>query len=221
AVTLSAISTDEGLTWTREPGVRINPMLHGPVNQTTLLGGSVVNRFLNTDFSAVAVKEEGRTLTRIYSQSLSDGAVSYVSEDGLTFTLEGQAPSVNGDPRAMVLPDGRAWLLTNQYPNSIMDTLVYGPQSLVLKNARAELGAGGLSFSRVAPFRSALMGLSGAASGPAAFEAAAGDGTCDTPCGFHPEYYKFTTIGAEPPLSVAVDYAGPGGLPCRRLRVAS
>jgi len=35
------------------------------------------------------------------------GNVSYISEDGLTFALEGQVPSSGGDPKAILTPDGR------------------------------------------------------------------------------------------------------------------
>lgn len=204
-VTLSAISKDQGLTWVREPGIRVNPLVHGPVS----VGGGQ-NQFDNTDITVVTLKEDGRMVVRIYSQDLF-GNVSYISEDGLTFALEGRVPSAAGDPKAALLPDGRIWLITNQFPDSIADMLVYGSQSLFLNSARAPLGAASVSGA-LNPFTTALLGVTGTSSGPVTFEAVAGDDpncSAQSSC-FHPEYFTFSPSGGTPPFSTAVSYTGPG-----------
>jgi hypothetical protein len=211
SVVLSALSRDDGLTWVREPGVRVNQMVHGPVNRVSSPPGSPPqNQFDGSDVSAVMVRENGRTLYRIFAPSLKDGAVSYVSEDGLEFSLEAQLPAAAGDPKAYVMPDGRIWLITNQYPDGIADVLVYGPQSLVLHNTRADVGVGPSGGPN--PFRSATMELT-RSSGPVTFEAIAGDNpTCaNVLCTFHPEYFSFSPSGGVPPLTTTVTYVGPAG----------
>lgn len=199
-VILSALSNDAGLTFVRE-GVRINPMFQGPAN-----GG---NQFNGADVSAVAVQENGATVYRIYAPSLTNGAVSYVSSDGLNFTLEGSIPAAGGDPKAFIMPDGRTWLVSNA-SDALADTLVYGPQTFTLNSVRAAIQRLPIS-GFAAPFRSVLMGVSGTAASPITFEAAAGNTSrcASSPCTFHPEYYSFAPAGGTPPLSTLVTYTGP------------
>jgi uncharacterized protein (TIGR03437 family) len=206
---LSAISKDNGATFVREAGVRVNPLVQGPTVVLPAAGGGTNNQFSGADVTAVAVKEGGRTVYRIFAPSLVDGAVSYVSEDGLSFVLEGQAPAMDGDPKAFVLPDGRIWLVTNQYPDAIADVLVYGPQTLFLDSERVDAGRQpGSGFA--APFHSTLMGIRGASTGPVTLEAAASNPGCALPdCTFHPEYFSFAPASGTPPFSTQVTYTGP------------
>ena len=81
-VILSAISNDNGLTWVREPGVRVNPLVQGPVGPG--------NSFQGVNVSAVAVIENGRTVYRIYAPGQDGSTASYISDDGLSFGWEGQ-----------------------------------------------------------------------------------------------------------------------------------
>jgi len=166
------------------------------------------------------VRENGQTVFRIYLPTLAQGAASYVSEDGLNFFLDGEAPTSFGDPKAVVMQDGRVWLVSNQYPDAIDDALVYGPQSLMLSSVKAGLAA--LPVSGFAsPFQSVLMGVTGSASGPVSFEAASDDGTnCPVPpCSFHPEYYSFSPATGTPPFSTVVSYTGPVGYSANNLFV--
>ena len=139
---LSAVSTDGGLTWVKDPGVRISQLVQGPAIQFTgpTPGGLATStQYDGSDVTSVAVTENGKTVYRIYAPTVTNGAASYVSSDGLTFSLEGQIPSVAGDPKAFVLPDGRVWLITNQYPDAFADTLVYGPQSFTVNSVHAAI----------------------------------------------------------------------------------
>jgi uncharacterized protein (TIGR03437 family) len=213
---LSAVSKDNGLTWTREPGVRINPLVQGPVRNVQYFDRTLHTEVDASDVSAVAVKENGRTVYRIYCPSWSDGAVSYVSDDGLSFTLEGQVPADRGDPKAIVLPDGRTWLISNQYPDGIDDTIVYGPQSLFLGSTRAVVTQSvGTSVPNGLPnpFQAATLGVTGSATGPVALEAVAASVNCasstGTPCPFRADDYTFAPASGTAPLSTVVSYRGP------------
>lgn len=105
-VILSAISSDDGLTFARESGVRINPRELGPLAPE---GG-----FGARGMTIVAVDEgPGKQGFRMYTSSYFDGLVSYFSADGLTFVLEGQAPILGADVASAIMPDGRLWLVTN------------------------------------------------------------------------------------------------------------
>lgn len=219
-VILSATSKDNGLTWTRDPGVRINPLVQGPAVSLTVADGSKQNQFGGADVTAVAVTENGRTVFRIYAPTLTDGAASYVSEDGLNFALEGIAPTAGGDPKAVVMQDGRIWLVSNQYPDAIDDALVYGPQSLMVSSVKA--GVAPLPGSGFAsPFQSVLMGVTGTTSGTVSLEAASDDGAgCPAlPCSFHPEYYSFSPASGTPPFTTVVSYTGPAGYSANKLFV--
>jgi uncharacterized protein (TIGR03437 family) len=203
---LSAISKDNGLTFVREPGVRVNPLVQGPVN---LVGvqNQVQNQYAGADVTAVATVENGRAVYRIFAPGV-DGAVSYISDDGLSFALEGAVPAVAGDPKAITMPDGRIWLVTNQFPDAVVDMLVYGPQTLFLDSVKADVGRlPGSGFA--APFQSALLGVTGTAAGPVTFEAVAGSTTCDTLCAFRPDYYSFSPASLTPPGTLRVTYTGP------------
>jgi uncharacterized protein (TIGR03437 family) len=199
---LSAISKDNGVTFVREPGVRVNPLVQGPVN---LVSGQ--NQYAGADVSATATVENGRTVYRIFAPGV-DGAVSYISDDGLSFSLESLLPAVAGDPKAFVMPDGRIWLVTNQFPDAIVDTLVYGPQTLFLESVKADVGRLPVT-GFAAPFQSALMGVTGTAAGPVTFEAVAGSTTCTSLCAFRPDYYSFSPASVTPPATVRVTYTGP------------
>ena len=200
---MSAISKDNGLTWVREPGVRINPIVQGPASASP-----TQTQFDGNDVTAVAVKENGNTVYRIYSQSLTDGAVSYISQDGLTFALEGQLPTDRGDPKAVVMKDGRVWLLTNG-PDAVNDTLVYGPQSVFVKGVKANNTIS--PVTHFPAFQSATIGVTGTSGGLVTLQAAAGSTkTCfSPPCAFHPEYYLFSPASGKPPFSSVMSYAGP------------
>jgi uncharacterized protein (TIGR03437 family) len=56
-----------------------------------------------------------------------------------------------------------------------------------------------------------MMGVTGSAGGPVAFEAvAAGPAGCPAqPCPFHPEYYSFSPASGIPPFTTTVNYIGP------------
>ncbi len=216
-VILSAISKDNGLTWVRESGVRINPLVQGPVRVQTYADGSLHNEIDASDVSAVAVKENGRTVYRIYAPSWGSGTVSYVSTDGLNFVLEGQVPADRGDAKAIVMEDGRTWLVTNQFPDGISDTIVYGPQSLSLNSVCA---ANTLPVSATFPptlpsyaypFRSVSLGVSGTATEPVTLEATAGSvSNCvPGPCAFHPEYFSFAPDHGTSPFNGTASYVGP------------
>jgi uncharacterized protein (TIGR03437 family) len=215
-VILSAISKDDGLTWVREAGVRINPLVQGPVRNQLNFDRSPHAEIDASDLSAVMVKENGKTVYRIYASSWGSGTVSYVSADGLSFVLEGQVPADRGDPKAVVMEDGRTWLVTNQYPDGVNDTIVYGPQSLFLSSPRAAvtLPVSETAFSPspyAYPFRTVTMGITGTATGPVTLEAT--DGSVSNcvpgPCAFHPEYFTFTPSSGTPPFSTVVNYVGP------------
>jgi uncharacterized protein (TIGR03437 family) len=170
--------------------------------------------------TAVAVAENGRTVFRIYLPTLAKGAASYVSEDGLNFLLEGTAPTSGGDPKAVVMQDGRTWLVSNQYPDAIDDALVYGPQSLTLSRVKAGVTSTTPS-GPPGPFQSVLLGVTGNATGTVSFEAASDDGTnCPSqPCSFHPEYYSFSPTGGTPPFSTVVSYSGPADYSANNLYI--
>ncbi len=196
---LSAVSQDNGLTWAREPGVRINPLVQGPVVNLTAKDGTTQTQFDCEDFTAVTLKENGRQVYRVYCSGAADGAVSYISDDGLSFALEGQLPADRNGPKAIVLPDGRIWLIPNAQ-DGIADTLVYGPQSLFLQIPRA---SGPL-------FQSAVIGVTGASNGPVTLEAVDGSVNCPVqPCTFHPEYYSFSPPTGTPPFTTVLSYQGP------------
>jgi|GEM_PF-3068609 len=195
-VTLSALSKDYGITWVQDPGVRINPLVHGPVS-----GGSMFN---NTNVTAVTTTENGKKIYRIYSPSLGDGIVSYISEDSLNFTLEGRIPAPENDPRAMVLPDDRIWFCID--PDGILETLVFGPRTFTVNSIRADVGRlPGSGFS--APFQSVTLSVTGTSATPVSFAAVAGSrGFGET---FEPQYYSFSPPGGNPSLSTVVNYTGP------------
>ena len=98
--------------------------------RVTKQDGSTQSQFGGSHVTAVVVTENGRTVFRIYLPTLSDGVVGYLSEDGLNFVLEGQVPTAACDPKAIVVPDGRIWLVANQFPDAINDVIVHGLQSL-------------------------------------------------------------------------------------------
>ncbi|HWE49742.1 MAG TPA: hypothetical protein VG273_08140 [Bryobacteraceae bacterium] len=211
---LSATSKDNGLTWTREPGVRINPLVQGPVNVLTLLDGTVHTQIDATDLTAVAIPELGHIMYRIYAPSWADGTVSYVSNDGLNFVLEGQIPADRGDAKAVVMADGRVWLVTNQYPDAINDTIVYGPQSLFLSSARASVTLP--PFSDPSPFKtdhfkSVAMGITGTSTGPVTLEATAviNASQCADVCGSNTSYYSFSPASGTPPFTTVLSFTGP------------
>ncbi len=199
-VILSAISKDNGLTFAQEAGIRINPLVQGPV-----IGGA---QFNNTNVAAVKTTENGKIIYRIYSPSLTDGTVSYVSEDGLNFTLEGQVPAPNTDPRATVLPDGRIWFSID--PDGVIDTMVFGPQAFAVNSVRADVGTLPASgFPK--PFQSALSGVTGNATTPVSLSVVSGSGS---PSGdgtppFTPSYYSFSPSGGFPSVSTVVSFVGP------------
>ncbi len=201
-VILSAVSKDNGLTWVREPGVRINPIVQGPVTNLTINGVNQ-NQFACGDVTAVSVTENGKGLFRIYCPG-GDTTVSYVSKDGLSFALESKVPADQGDAKAFVMPDGRIWLITNG-PGAIDDMIVWGPQSLFLKNVQFTGGP--------KPFGSATIGVTGSATGPVTFETVDGEaGGCgNLVCPFHPEYYTFSPSSGTAPFSSVVSYSGPAG----------
>jgi hypothetical protein len=205
---LSAISKDGGLTFAREPGVRVNPLVQGPTVNLTLPDGTPTSQFDGTDLSAIAVQENGRTVYRIYAPSLTD-PVSYLSTDGLTLALEGTPPAMAGDPRAFVLPDGRTWLVTNQYPDALDDMLVYGPESFAVNSVRAAVQIS--TVTHFPAFRSVLLGISGTSNSPVTLDAPVGNvGSCPAqPCSFHPEYYSFAPASGTPPFSTVMTYTGP------------
>jgi uncharacterized protein (TIGR03437 family) len=196
---LSALSKDNGLTWTRDPGVRINPLVQGPVVTLTMPDGAQQNQFDCQDFSAVTLKESGRQLFRVFCSGLVDGAVSYVSDDGLSFTLEGQIPADRGGPKALVMPDNRIWLIPNG-PDGIADPIVYGPQSLYLNPSLASGPA----------FHSVAIGVTGTSTGPVTLEPVLGSSSCPAqPCLFHPEYFSFSPPTGTPPFTTILSYQGP------------
>ncbi len=215
-VILSAISKDDGLTWVREPGVRVNPLVQGPVRNQAYFDKTIHAEMDGSDVSAVVVTENGKTVYRIYAPSWGTGTVSYVSSDGLSFSLEGQVPADRGDPKAIVMADGRTWLVTNQYPDGINDTIVYGPQSLFVANTRSSQLIPGVTTTPPSspytfPFRSVAVGVSGTATGTVNLEAV--DGSVSNcipgPCAYHPEYYSFNPSSGTPPFSSILSYIGP------------
>ena len=195
-ITLSALSKDYGLTWVQDPGVRINPVVHGPMSGCCF--------FNNTNVASVTTTENGKTIYRIYSPATGDGIVSYISEDSLNFTLEGRIPAQENDPRAMVLPDGRIWFLID--PNGVLETLVFGPQTFTVSSVRADVGRSPTTgFS--APFQSATLSVTGTSTTPVSFSAVLGSGGVGVP--FQPQYYSFSPPGGNPSLSTVVNYTGP------------
>jgi hypothetical protein len=217
---LSAISRDSGLTWVREPGVRINPLVQGPARNQRRDDGSFYTEINAADVTAVAVTENGRTVYRIYAPAWGTGTVSYVSTDGLSFVLEGAVPADQGDAKAVVLPDGRTWLVANQYPDGIDNTIVYGPQSLFLEGTRADVTLLPLGTQFPPPgippnlksnsFHSILLGVTGTAGGPVTLAAVSSSATnCADLCSFHPEYYSFTPASGTPPFTTVMTYIGP------------
>jgi uncharacterized protein (TIGR03437 family) len=212
---LSATSKDNGLTWTRDPGVRVNPLVHGPARTVQYFDRTTHVDMDAGDLSAIAVKENGRTVYRLYCPSWADGAVSYISSDGLSFTLEGQIPADRGDPKAIVLPDGRIWLVSNQYPDGIDNTIVYGPQSLILGSTRAAVTLPvGPTFPNGLPnpFQSATLGITGSASGPVTLEAVDASVSCasttGTPCPFNATDFTFSPASGAAPFSTVISYHG-------------
>jgi len=199
---LSAVSKDNGVTWVRDPGVRINPLVQGPVTNL-VINGVNQNQFACGDVTAVSLTENGQGLFRVYCPG-GDATVSYVSKDGLFFALESKVPADQGDAKAFVMPDGRTWLITNG-PAAIDDMLIYGPQSLFLKNVQFTGGP--------KPFGAATMGVTGSTAGPVTFEAVDGEaGGCgNLVCAFHPEYYSFSPSSGTAPFSTVVSYTGAAG----------
>ena len=196
---LSALSKDNGLTWVREPGVRINPLVQGPVAKLAMPDGSTQNQFDCQDFSAITTQENGNRIFRVFCSALAEGTVTYVSDDGLSFVLEGQVPVDRDGPKALIMADGRIWLVPNG-PNGITDTVVYGPQPMFVSSTR---GSGPV-------FQSTMIGVTGSSSEPVTLEAVLGDPSCpNTPCLFHPEYYSFSPSSGTPPFTSVLTYVGP------------
>lgn len=211
---LSAVSTDGGLTWVRDPGVRINQLVQGPAIRFPgpLPDGTIstTTQYDGGDVTAVAVTENGKTVYRIYAPSYDNGAVSYVSSDGLTFSLEGQIPSVAGDPKAFVMPDGRVWLISNQYPDAFADLLVYGPQTFTVNSVHASIRK--VPYNLLPGFNSVVIGVSGSSTSPVTLSAPIGEvQSCPgaAQCTFRPEYYTFSPATGTPPFSSLLTFIGP------------
>jgi len=127
----------------------------------------------------------------------------------LSFSLEGQIPLGGADPKAIVLPDGRTAILSNQYPDAIDDLIVYGPQSFFVSNNKAGIaGLPGSGFPK--PFQSTAIEITGVVAGPVTLQAVSGSPNC-TNCSFHPEYYSFSPPTGTPPFTTIVRYNNPAG----------
>jgi len=212
---LSAISNDDGLTFVREPGVRVDPKVLGP---STSQGS-----FHAIGHSILPLDDGGY---RLYTTSWSDGAVTYFSPDGLTFSLEGQIPAIGSDIATRRLDDGRVWLVSSVpgtvrhaegcpqgCDNSAADlmyevshVMVYGPASFnvasVLWN-RAE--------------RAATLTVEGAFTEPVTLNPIQARSACATTpdhpwCPWHPEYYAVTPATPGNP-SIRIAYTGPSQRP--------
>jgi hypothetical protein len=81
--------------------VRINQLVQGPTNSSNQIQSGYV--------SAVKTQENGQAVYRLYTNTISDNSVSFVSTDSLNFVLEAQPPVAGNDPQAMVLPNGYIW----------------------------------------------------------------------------------------------------------------
>ncbi len=102
-VVLSAISNDDGLTFAREPGLRLDPREAGQVFSS--YGG-----YGFSDAQVVAVDGGYRAFFGDYSGPIATA----FSEDGLAFTFEGPLPLWGANPNVHTLPDGRLLVLAGQ-----------------------------------------------------------------------------------------------------------
>lgn len=220
-VILSAISSDGGTTFVREPGVRINPRELGPLAPDGNFGARGMD--------VVAIDEgPGKQGFRMFTSSFFDGVVTYFSADGLTFTLEGQVPILGADVESAVLPDGRLWVVTNssagrkyaqgcpagcpfdpnEGPTDLGTMNIYGPQP-------ASITIGPWNDA----LKSATIQVAGAEPTEQSFEIIEFSNWCDRRregwstsggwCSWEPQYYNFSVSGG----TVQVRYNGPASRP--------
>lgn len=137
-VVVSAISSDDGLTFTREPGIRLDPRALG---HTFTYGG-----YGFSDPQVVAVAGGYRLFFGDYAGPIATA----FSADGLGFTFEGPIPLWGANPNVLTLPDGRLLVLAGQGqgPGSTMckggcpenynleHMLVYEPLPITIKPGR-------------------------------------------------------------------------------------
>ncbi len=101
-VVASAISSDDGLTFAREPGLRLDPLA---LDHTFSYGG-----YGFSDAQVVAVDEGYRAFFGDYAGPIA----SATSTDGLTFTFDGPLPLWGANPSVTMLDDGRLLVLAGQ-----------------------------------------------------------------------------------------------------------
>lgn len=211
---LSATSSDEGLTWTREPGVRVNPNVLGPITSRGafhVIGHSVV-------------PEDGGY--RVYTTSYIDGGVTYFSTDGLTFTLEGRIPAIGSDIATVRLPDGRLWLVSSTGGTArhaagcssgcdqingerhfeISHMMVKGSQPFRLDAAQWDRTQQSATFNVVGSFTEPVTLRPILAKSVCSAITSANPN--QTWCPWHPEYYAVTPATPGNP-SVKITYTGP------------
>jgi hypothetical protein len=212
----SATSSDEGLTWVREPGVRVNPNVLGPITSRGafhVIGHSVI------------AMDGGY---RIYTTAYSDGGVTYFSRDGLNFELEGRIPAIGSDIETVTLPDGRLWLVSSAIgtvrhaegcipgcdddPNAqwyeIGHMMVHGPQPFKVDLVQWDRLRQSATFSVVGNFTEPVT-----LTPILAKSVCPGVPIFERPwCPWHPEYYAVTPATPGRP-TVTITYTGPGTRP--------
>lgn len=102
-VVASVVSSDNGLTFTREPGLRLDPVEMGQVFSAH--GG-----YGFSDPQVVATDGGYRAFFGDYSGPIA----SAFSQDGLKFNFEGPLPLWGSNPNVLTLPDGRIMVLAGQ-----------------------------------------------------------------------------------------------------------
>ncbi len=224
-VILSALSTDDGLTFAREPGIRLDP-------RTT----SQVFDYGGWGFADAKVLRTKNGFRAIFGNYVGPVGIAD-SAEGLAFTWQGFAPLWGYNAEAVDLGDGRIVLLGGSYgaPGSalcpipggchsywsLIHILLWEPLHVAISvgkwdNAGAAHGKTTISVTGSAGGLARLKVIDGAGQ-MCPWDASKQTNVWNDGCYFHPDYYRFapssgtvpfqSSIARTPPANASKDQA--------------